>query len=208
MVYKLFGIKIGMTQIFDKSGNAVPVTLLRLEPAVITQIKPSFKGGPTYVQVGYGNLASEFLRNSTTGHMAKYQLSPKKYFAEFIIEREDPRIHIGGLIKPDWLKDEEYVTISGISSGKGFTGLQKRHKFTRGPMTHGSKNHRASGSIGMSATPGRVLPNKKMAGQLGNKVVTQERLKIVFLNLKNNTLVIKGSTPGKRGTLITVSPTK
>ena len=98
----------------------------------------------------------------------------------------------------------QFVNIQGKSIGKGFSGLQKRHNFSRGPMTHGSKNHRAPGSIGMGTTPGRVLPGKKMAGQLGNKTITIKKLKIVQINLEENILIIKGSIPGKPGNLVSI----
>merc|ERR1712170_204525 len=102
----------------------------------------------------------------------------------------------------------QLINVTGKSNGKGFSGLQKRHNFTRGPMTHGSKNHRAPGSIGMGTTPGRVLPGKKMAGQLGNKLTTIKKLKVIQFNLKENILVIKGSVPGKAGNLLSIVPFK
>jgi large subunit ribosomal protein L3 len=98
------------------------------------------------------------------------------------------------------------IDVTGKSSGKGFSGLQKRHHFSRGPMTHGSKNHRAPGSIGMGTTPGRVLPGKKMAGQLGNKITNIKKLKVIQVNIDENILVVKGSVPGKPGNLLTIKP--
>ena len=102
----------------------------------------------------------------------------------------------------------QFIDISGKTIGKGFSGLQKRHNFTRGPMTHGSKNHREPGSIGMGTTPGRVLPGKKMAGQLGNKTVTIKKLKIIDINTNENILIVKGSVPGKPGNLLTINMSK
>jgi len=102
----------------------------------------------------------------------------------------------------------QLVDITGKSSGKGFSGLQKRHNFTRGPMTHGSKNHRLPGSIGMGTTPGRVLPGKRMAGQLGNKITNIKKLKIVQVNVEENILVVKGSVPGKPGNLLSIISSK
>jgi len=98
----------------------------------------------------------------------------------------------------------QFIDVTGKSSGKGFSGLQKRHNFTRGPMTHGSKNHRAPGSIGMGTTPGRVLPGKKMAGQLGNKTAKTKKLKVIQVNENENILVVKGSVPGKPGNLLSI----
>jgi large subunit ribosomal protein L3 len=119
---------------------------------------------------------------------------------------DDSEFQVGQSLTVDLLSSGQLVDIKGKTIGKGFTGLQKRHNFSRGPMTHGSKNHRAPGSIGMGTTPGRVLPGKKMAGQLGNKVTTIKKLKVIQLNLEENILVIKGSVPGKPGNLLSIVP--
>jgi large subunit ribosomal protein L3 len=112
------------------------------------------------------------------------------------------------VLNVDSFSPGQLVNIRGKSIGKGFSGLQKRHNFTRGPMTHGSKNHRAPGSIGMGTTPGRVLPGKKMAGQLGNKITTIKKLKVIQINSEENILVIKGSVPGKPGNLLSIVPSE
>ena len=125
--------------------------------------------------------------------------------SEFQID--DPNSYkLGQMLDVNVFSIGQKVDITGKSIGKGFAGLQKRHNFTRGPMTHGSKNHRAPGSIGMGTTPGRVLPGKKMAGQLGNKITTIKKLKIIQFNLEENILVIKGSVPGKPGNLLSIIP--
>jgi large subunit ribosomal protein L3 len=111
-------------------------------------------------------------------------------------------------LKVDTFSAGQLVNIRGKSIGKGFSGLQKRHNFTRGPMTHGSKNHRLPGSIGMGTTPGRVLPGKKMAGQLGNKMITVKKLKVIQTNADENILVVKGSVPGKPGNLLSIIPSE
>merc|ERR1712115_734783 len=113
---------------------------------------------------------------------------------------------IGQVLNLDLFAPGELIDVTGKSSGKGFSGLQKRHNFSIGPMSHGPKNHRAPGSIGMGTTPGRVLPGKKMAGQLGNKITTIKKLKVIQLNLEENILVIKGSVPGKPGNLLKIVP--
>jgi large subunit ribosomal protein L3 len=115
---------------------------------------------------------------------------------------------IGQILNVDSFSPGQLVNIRGKTIGKGFSGLQKRHNFTRGPMTHGSKNHRAPGSIGMGTTPGRVLPGKKMAGQLGNKITTIKKLKVIQINSEENILVIKGSVPGKPGNLLSIVPSE
>ena len=203
----LLGNKIGMTQIFDESGNIIPVTILKVGPCVVTQIKTEATDGYNAIQVGYSNISSKFLTQPELGHLQKSNIQPLKYLKEFRINN-DQEFEIGQILNVDLLAPGQLVNIKGKSIGKGFAGLQKRHNFTRGPMTHGSKNHRAPGSIGMGTTPGRVLPGKKMAGQLGNKITTIKKLKVIQLNLEENILVIKGSVPGKPGNLLSIVPSE
>jgi large subunit ribosomal protein L3 len=199
----LLGNKIGMTQIFDESGNIIPVTILKVGPCVVTQVKTKARDGYNSIQVGYSNVSSKSLTQPELGHLQKSNIQPLKYLKEFRVDN-DPEFEVGQILKVDLLSPGQLVNIKGKSIGKGFAGLQKRHNFTRGPMTHGSKNHRAPGSIGMGTTPGRVLPGKKMAGQLGNKITTIKKLKVIQLNLEENILVIKGSVPGKPGNLLSI----
>lgn len=201
----LLGNKIGMTQIFDESGNIIPVTILKVGPCVITQVKTKVKDGYNAIQVGYNNVSSKSLNQPKLGHLQKSNIQPLKYLKEFRVSEEHD-FQVGQVLKVDTLSPGQLVNIQGKSIGKGFAGLQKRHNFTRGPMTHGSKNHRAPGSIGMGTTPGRVLPGKKMAGQLGNKITTIKKLKVIQFNLEENILVIKGSVPGKPGNLLSIVP--
>jgi large subunit ribosomal protein L3 len=203
----LLGNKIGMTQIFDESGNIIPVTILKVGPCVVTQIKTELKNGYNSIQVGYTNVSSKSLTQPELGHLQKSNIQPLKYLKEFRVNNNE-EFEIGQVLRVDLLSPGQLVNVRGKSIGKGFAGLQKRHNFTRGPMTHGSKNHRAPGSIGMGTTPGRVLPGKKMAGQLGNKVTTIKKLKVIQLNLEENILVIKGSVPGKPGNLLSIVPSK
>lgn len=197
-----------MTQIFDESGNIVPVTILKIGPCIITQIKTKEKDGYDSIQMGYGNVSAKSLTQPEIGHLQKSNIQPLKYLKEFRFINKDKEFQIGQVLNVDLFTQGESVTIQGKSIGKGFSGLQKRHNFTRGPMTHGSKNHRAPGSIGMGTTPGRVLPGKKMAGQLGNKIITVKNLKIIQINREKNILVIKGSVPGKPGNLLRIIPSK
>ena len=199
----LLGNKIGMTQIFDESGNIIPVTILKVGPCVITQIKTTVKDGYNAIQVGYNNVSSKSLNQPQLGHLQKSNLQPLKYLKEFTVP-QNHEFEIGQVLTVDMLSPGQLVNVQGKTIGKGFAGLQKRHNFTRGPMTHGSKNHRAPGSIGMGTTPGRVLPGKKMAGQLGNKITTIKKLKVVQFNLEENILVVKGSVPGKPGNLLSI----
>ena len=201
----LLGNKIGMTQIFDESGNIIPVTILKVGPCVITQIKTKIHHGYNSIQIGYFDISSKLLTQPELGHLQKSNIQPLKYLKEFKIDNEH-KFEVGQVLKVDLFSAGQFINVKGKSIGKGFASLQKRHNFTRGPMTHGSKNHRAPGSIGMGTTPGRVLPGKKMAGQLGNKIVTVKKLKIIQLNLEENILVIKGSIPGKPGNLLSIIP--
>lgn len=201
----LLGNKIGMTQIFDESGNIIPVTILKVGPCIITQIKTEMKDGYNAIQVGYRTTSNKSLTQSELGHLQKSNIQPLKYLKEFRIDNVD-QFEVGQVLNVDLLSVNQLVNIKGKTIGKGFSGLQKRHNFTRGPMTHGSKNHRAPGSIGMGTTPGRVLPGKKMAGQLGNKITTIKKLKVIQLSSEENILIIKGSVPGKPGNLLSITP--
>ena len=203
MVVGLLGNKVGMTQIFDESGNIIPITILKVGPCIVTQIKTKLKDGYNAIQVGYANLSSKALTQPELGHLQKSNIQPLKYLKEFRVD-EDHDFKIGQILNVDSFTPGQLINIRGKSIGKGFSGLPKRHNFTRGPMTHGSKNHRAPGSIGMGTTPGRVLPGKKMPGQLGNKMVTVKKLKVIQINSEENILVIKGSVPGKPGNLLSI----
>ena len=207
MVIGLLGNKMGMTQIFDETGNIIPVTILKVGPCVVTQVKTKAKDGYDSIQIGYGSVSNKLLTQPELGHLQKSNIQPLKYLKEFRIN-EDSEFQIGQILNVDSFLPGQLVNIQGKSIGKGFSGLQKRHNFARGPMSHGSKNHRAPGSIGMGTTPGRVLPGKKMAGQLGNKIITIKKLKVIQINSEENILVIKGSVPGKPGNLLSIVPSE
>ena len=196
-----------MTQIFDESGNIVPVTILKVGPCIVTQVKSTLKDGYNSIQIGYGNVSSKLLNQPKLGHLQKSNIQPLRYLKEFRLNNID-EFELGQVLKVDTFSTGQLVNIRGKSVGKGFSGLQKRHNFTRGPMTHGSKNHRLPGSIGMGTTPGRVLPGKKMAGQLGNKMITVKKLKVIQTNADENILVVKGSVPGKPGNLLSIIPSE
>jgi large subunit ribosomal protein L3 len=203
----LLGNKIGMTQIFDESGNIIPVTILKIGPCVVTQIKTVLTDGYNAIQVGYGSVPNKYLTQPELGHLQKSNIQPLKYLKEFRIENPEEFV-IGQILNVESFSSGQLINVTGKSIGKGFSGLQKRHNFARGPMTHGSKNHRAPGSIGMGTDPGRVLPGKKMAGQLGNKITHIKKLKIIQVNNTENILVVKGSVPGKPGNLLSISITE
>jgi len=199
----LLGNKIGMTQIFDESGKIIPVTVLKIGPCIITQVKTVLKDGYNAIQIGYGNVSRKSLTQSELGHLQKSNIQPLKYLKEFRINNPED-FQINQVLNVETFTAGQLVDIRGKSSGKGFSGLHKRHNFARGPMTHGAKNHRAPGSIGMGTTPGRVLPGKKMAGQLGNKIIKIKKLKIIQIDTKENILVVRGSVPGKPGNLLSI----
>lgn len=201
----LLGNKIGMTQIFDEAGNVIPVTLLKVGPCIVTQVKTKLKDGYNAIQVGYNNVSNNSLTKPELGHLQKSNILGLKYLKEFHVNNTQD-FEVGQVLNVKLFSPDQLVNVKGKTIGKGFTGLQKRHNFSRGPMTHGSKNHRAPGSIGMGTTPGRVLPGKKMAGQLGNKFTTIQKLTVIQLNIEENILIIKGSVPGKPGNLLSVVP--
>ncbi len=203
----LLGNKIGMTQIFDESGNIIPVTILKVGPCIVTQVKTKSKDGYDSIQVGYGNVLPKSLTQPELGHLQKSDIQPLRYLKEFRVGEEN-EFNLGQILDVNSFSPGQLINIQGKSIGKGFSGLQKRYNFSRGPMTHGSKNHRAPGSIGMGTSPGRVLPGKKMSGQVGNKVTTIKKLKVIQVNLEENILVIKGSVPGKPGNLLSIIPSE
>ena len=203
----ILGNKIGMTQIFDESGKIIPVTVIKVGPCVVTQVKTLLTDGYNAIQIGYGNVKSSLITQPELGHLQKSDISPLKYLREYPVDNPE-EFTLGQTINLGSFTIGQLINICGKTSGKGFTGLQKRHNFARGPMTHGSKNHRAPGSIGMGTSPGRVLPGKKMAGQLGNKQTSIKKLQIIQVNIEENILIVKGSVPGKPGNLVNITKFK
>ena len=200
----ILGNKIGMTQIFDELGNIVPVTVIKVGPCAVTQIKTTLTDGYNAIQLGYFSVLPKNLTQSQLGHLQKSNIQPLKYLKEFRVDKPE-EFTTGQLITADYFTSGQLIDVRGKSSGKGFSGLQKRHNFARGPLSHGSKNHRLPGSIGMGTSPGRVLPGKRMAGQLGNKINKIKKLKIIQVNKEENILVVKGSVPGKPGNLLSIT---
>nr|YP_011006573.1 50S ribosomal protein L3 [Halosiphon tomentosus]WAM63718.1 50S ribosomal protein L3 [Halosiphon tomentosus] len=194
-----------MTQVFDKNGLALPVTVVRVGPCFITQLKTEKINGYNAVQIGYSKGRALKFKKAELGHLTKNGLPPLYHLCEYrVIDLEN--YSLGQILSVNHFKIGQFVNVSGKSIGKGFSGNQKRHKFKRGPMTHGSKNHRAPGSIGPGTTPGRVFPGKLMAGQLGAKRITISKLEILGIDAKQNLLILKGSVPGKPGNLLNIIP--
>ena len=203
----LFARKVGMTQVFDESGTVIPVTILKAGVCKISQIKSITTDGYNAVQIAYEEKKLDNLNKATRGHLKKIGDQGFNFFGEFHVG--DPsEFKLGQTLNVDIFKKGQKIRITGKSIGKGFTGNQKRHNFSRGPMTHGSKNHRLPGSIGAGSTPGRVYPGKKMAGRLGGQHVTLKNIEILYVNPEENILVIKGSVPGKKNTLLKIQPMK
>uniref|UniRef100_A0AAU7YPV7 Large ribosomal subunit protein uL3c n=1 Tax=Gracilaria hainanensis TaxID=2871843 RepID=A0AAU7YPV7_9FLOR len=199
----LLGKKIGMTQIFDQQGKALPVTILELGPCLITQIKNLESHGYKAIQVGYMEVKSNKLKRAEIGHLNKNNIPPLKYLKEYRINSLD-NLKVGQCITVKDLKINQNVSISSKSIGKGFIGCTKRHNFSRGPMSHGSKNHKQPGSIGAGTTPGKVFTGKKMAGRMGGKKVTIQNLKIIDIKTNHNIIIVKGSIPGKPGNIVSI----
>jgi large subunit ribosomal protein L3 len=202
----ILGTKLGMTQIFDESGAAIPVTIIKAGPCVVTQLKTLENDGYQSVQIGYSEIRPKLLNKPKLGHLQKTSSPPLKYLKEYRIDSKD-NITLGATLSVESFSTGDKVAITGKTIGKGFAGTIKRHNFTRGPMTHGSKNHREPGSIGMGTTPGRVYPGKHMAGRLGGRKTTIKNLQIVLINPENNLLVVRGAVPGKVGNLLSIRKT-
>ncbi|MFW6263962.1 MAG: 50S ribosomal protein L3 [Cyanobacteriota bacterium] len=203
----ILGTKLGMTQIFDQeSGVAIPVTVIQAGPCTVTQVKTKQTDGYNAVQIGYEEVKPKALNRPLLGHLAKSDAPPLRHLKEYRLD-DTSDYELGQAIKADIFSEGQLVDVSGKSIGRGFAGNQKRHNFRRGPMSHGSKNHRLPGSIGAGTTPGRVYPGKKMAGRLGGKKVTVRKLTVVSIDPAQNILLIKGSIPGKPGTLVNIAPT-
>lgn len=207
MAVGILGTKLGMTQIFDEAGNAVPVTVIQAGPCVVTQIKTPQTDGYTAVQVGFKSVAEKALTKPELGHLAKAGSAPLRHLQEYRVETVDG-FELGQALTADCFETGQLVDVVGTSIGRGFAGYQKRHNFRRGPMAHGSKNHRLPGSTGAGTTPGRVYPGKRMAGRLGGGRVTVRKLQVVRVDAERNLLLIKGAVPGKPGALVNVVPAK
>ena len=204
MTIGILGTKVGMTQIFDESGFAIPVTVIKAGPCIITQIKNNENEGYNAVQIGYAESSPRKMTKPRLGHLAKSNLPPLKYLKEYKVDSVES-FTISQKISVDSFEIGQSVNVSGTTIGKGFSGTVKRHNFTRGPMTHGSKNHREPGSIGQGSTPAKVHKGKKMAGRLGGTKTTIKNLEIIYINPNDNLLVVKGSVLGKSGNLLSIS---
>lgn len=208
MAMGLLGKKVGMTQIFTPEGEAVPVTVLQVGPCTVTQIKTKETDGYTAVQIGFDPTLEKRLTKPERGHLQKHGIQEMlRHLREFKVEKAED-YQLGQTLDVTIFQEGQLVDVAGTSIGHGFSGNQKRHHFGRGPMSHGSKNHRLPGSIGAGTTPGRVFPGTRMAGRDGGKRATTRKLKIVRTDLERNLILVRGSVPGVEGGLLEIRPTK
>ncbi|MBP3923800.1 50S ribosomal protein L3 [bacterium] len=207
MTLGVIGKKLGMTQVFDEQGLAIPVTVVKVDEMVVTQVKTVETDGYNAIQVGTIAAKAKHLTNAELGHFKKNGLNNYRHLQEFRVENPQD-YKVGDKIELSVLDNVEKVDVTGKSIGKGFQGTVKRWNFGRGPMGHGSKNHREPGSIGAGTTPSRVIKGKRMAGNMGNERVTITKLKLVKVDSANSLVLIKGSVPGPEGKLVTIVPTR
>lgn len=207
MTLGVIGKKLGMTQVFDEQGLAIPVTVIKVDPIVVTQIKTVKTDGYNAIQVGTIAAKEKHLSKAQIGHLKKNKLENFRHLQEFRVDNPEA-YNVGQAIEVSVLADTPKVDVTGTSIGKGFQGTVKRWNFSRGPMGHGSKNHREPGSIGAGTTPGRVIKGKRMAGNMGNAQVTTTKLKVVKVDSENSLILIKGSVPGPEGKLVTIKPSR
>jgi len=202
----LIGKKIGMTSIFDASGKIIPCTVLEAGPCVVTQVKTVEKDGYSAIQLGFDEKKEKRTPKALKGHFAKAGTTPKKIIREFTRFEEGHQKKFGDILDVSVFIEGEYVDVSGISKGKGFQGVVKRHGFGGvGDSTHGQHNRlRAPGSMGASSWPSRVLPGMRMAGRTGGQKVKMINLQIVKLVPEKNLVVVKGSVPGPSGSYIII----
>ena len=207
MTLGVIGKKVGMTQIFDEQGLAIPVTVIKVDETVVTQVKTVETDGYNAIQVGTVAAKEKHLTKAQLGHFKKNNLSNYRHLQEFRVENPQD-YKVGDKVELSVLENVEKVDVTGKSIGKGFQGTVKRWNFGRGPMAHGAKNHREPGSIGAGTTPSRVIKGKRMAGNMGNERVTITKLKLVKVDSANGLVLVKGSVPGCEGRLVTIVPTR
>ena len=199
----LIGKKIGMTQFFKEDGRVERVTVIEAGPCPVTAVRSVEQDGYEAVQLGFGAVAEKRLTKAERGHLAKVDAPPVRHLVEF---RDEAGEHLVGdqLTVGDVFEKGQTVKVAGVSKGKGFQGTIKRHNFSRGPVSHGSHNVRAPGSIGASATPSRVFKGIRGPGQMGNKRATQRGLEVVDVKPEQNLLLVRGSVPGAKGATVEI----
>lgn len=201
----LIGKKIGMTQIFNDGGQAIPVTVVEGGPCVVTQVKTHASDGYDAIQVGYGERKNKHSNKALNGHFQKAKTDVKRVLAEFV-PVPDYEYKTGQEFGVSLFKEGEYVNVAGTTKGKGFSGVMKRHGFKGGPKTHGQREHpRSAGSIGQASDPSRVFKGMKMAGQYGNKRMTVRNLEVISVDSEKNQILLKGAVPGAKNGIIFIT---
>lgn len=201
-----YGIKAGMTRIFDDNGNNIPVTVIKLVPNYISQVKTLEKDGYEAYQVAYYEKREKLVTKPNAGHLKKAGIDKKFVrFAEIKIEGDVSTDVVGSEVSLDNFTPATFIDVTGTSKGKGFQGVMKRYGFRGGPAAHGSKFHRTPGSIGNRATPGRVFKLKKLPGHMGDKTVTVQNLQVVEINKDQGYMLIKGSVPGSKNGFVRIA---
>lgn len=204
----ILGKKLGMTQVFQEDGTVIPVTVIEAGPCKVTAVRNAERDGYAAVQLAFGEVKQGKLSRAEEGHLKKAGAAPMRHLVEFrneslgAEEGEGPKV--GDDVTVAGFEAGQKVKVAGISIGKGFQGGIKRHNFSRGPVSHGSHNVRAPGSIGASAFPARVFKGMRMPGQMGNKRKTQRGLEVASIDAERNLLLIKGSVPGAKNSIVEV----
>ncbi|HKV68687.1 MAG TPA: 50S ribosomal protein L3 [Gaiellales bacterium] len=202
MAKGIIGTKLGMTQLFDaESGQVTPVTVIEAGPCPVVAVRTAETDGYTAVQLAFGPVKEKKLSRPRAGHLKAAGVAPHRTLIEF---RDAEGWNPGDTVTVEAFEQGDQVKVSGISRGKGFAGTIKRHRFSRGPMSHGSHNVRAPGSIGASATPSHVYKGTRMAGQMGSQRVTQRGLQVVEVDAEKNLLLVRGAVPGAVGGVVEV----
>lgn len=203
----IIGKKIGMTQIFDEAGNVVPVTVIEAGPCVVVQKKTTETDGYDSVQLGFEDVAEKKLSKPCAGHFTKVGVSAKRHLKEFRLD-DAKAMNVGDVVSADTFAAGDRVDVTGITKGRGFTGVIKRWGCHRLKMTHGvGPVHREPGSMGANSSPSRIFKNKKMAGQYGNEQVTVQNLDVVRVDSEKNLIAVKGAIPGAKGGIVFVRNT-
>jgi large subunit ribosomal protein L3 len=203
----ILGKKVGMTQLFNEDGLALPVTVIEAGPCTVIQKKTVEKDGYTALKIGYGDVSEKRLNKPMKSQFSKLKLSPKKYLREVKLD-DSEKYEVGQEIKvEDMFQAGDKVDISGVSKGKGFQGTIKRYGQSGGDDTHGSMYHRRVGSMGPNTSPGRVFKGKKLPGHMGVDSITVQNLDIVRVDAERNLLIVKGAVPGAKGSLLVIKDT-
>jgi large subunit ribosomal protein L3 len=198
----IIGTKLGMSQVFTEDGSRVPVTVIEAGPCPVTAIRDAERDGYAAVQLAFGEVEERKLSKAAVGHLKKAGAPPMRALVEFRDEAKE--LKVGDKVTVDSFQPGQLVKVSGVSVGKGFQGTIRRHGFSRGPKTHGSRNYRKPGAIGASADPARVFPGQRMPGQMGDRQVTERRLEVVQVDPERNLLLVRGSVPGPRNATVEV----